>query len=643
VPRATGYRVVAALALACASIGVEAQDRTSENAVAAAEDAFGVTIGRETLGLYTSSSVRGFSPTAAGNARIDGLYFDQVWTLNSRLRRTTTIRVGPSAQSYPFPAPTGIVDHSLKRPDSDGSFSLIVSADNWGTGAFEADGVLPLIADELSLSLGGAFTNEKYFNGTDGRYGNVGGVLRWSPSETFDLRAFAARSEVRYDEFGPIYVPGGAFLPPRVARRQFLGPEWADYDSTAENRGLVATYATGESWQFRAGVFHTLYDDRATYSILMLDVQPDGSSEQVIIADSNTGDASTSGELRATYRTGTGNTRHSLHFSLRARERRRHYGGSDELVIGSTRVDSPVLATKPRFEFAPQTRDRVSQQTAGVSYELRRARRAELSAGLQRTFYDKSVTSPDLSEARTEDSPLLYNLSGAFNLTPRLTAYASHTRGLEEAGVAPEFAINRHEALPAIHTRQSDAGLRFAFTPTLRLLAGAFEVRKPYFTLDAARRFAAFGDATHRGLEVSFSGAATPRVNLVVGAVAMRPRVDGPDVIAGVIGKRAVGQAELNLLFNADWRPTWLRNTSLDIAIRHTADMPATRDNLVELPSRTLLDLGARYQFEFRRAPATLRVQVTNLTDEYGFDLRGSGAYDLIPGRKVSGYVAVDW
>ena len=123
----------------------------------------------------------------------------------------------------------------------------------------------------------------------------------------------------------------------------------------------------------------------------------------------------------------------------------------------------------------------------------------------------------------------------------------------------------------------------------------------------------------------------------------MRPRVAGPDVAAGIVGKRAVGQPELNLLFNADWRPAWLKSASLDLAIRHTGDMPATRDNLVELPSRTLLDIGGRYQFKVGHAPASLRVQVTNLTDEYGFDLRGSGAYDLIPGRKVSAHVAIDW
>jgi iron complex transport system ATP-binding protein len=35
--------------------------------------------------------VRGFSPTAAGNARIDGLYFDQVWGLSDGERQRVMI------------------------------------------------------------------------------------------------------------------------------------------------------------------------------------------------------------------------------------------------------------------------------------------------------------------------------------------------------------------------------------------------------------------------------------------------------------------------------------------------------------------------------------------------------------------------
>ena len=55
-----------------------AQNRAGDNAMTQAEDAFGFSVGRESIGIYNAGNARGFSPTAAGNVRIDGLYFDPV-------------------------------------------------------------------------------------------------------------------------------------------------------------------------------------------------------------------------------------------------------------------------------------------------------------------------------------------------------------------------------------------------------------------------------------------------------------------------------------------------------------------------------------------------------------------------------------
>jgi iron complex outermembrane recepter protein len=106
--------------------------RADENAVREAEDAFETSISNEDVGIYNSFVVRGFSPTRAGNIRIDGLYYDQVWAITSRLRRTTTIRIGISAQGFPFPAPTGVVDYSLRKPGSEARLSTVSSIDSYG-------------------------------------------------------------------------------------------------------------------------------------------------------------------------------------------------------------------------------------------------------------------------------------------------------------------------------------------------------------------------------------------------------------------------------------------------------------------------------------------------------------------------------
>src|ERR1700744_6113510 len=79
--------------------------RATENAVAQASDAFGTSVGREQIGIYTPDNVPGFSPTRAGNIRMEGLYFDQVIELNPRIQDSSQIKVGIAAQGYAFPAP----------------------------------------------------------------------------------------------------------------------------------------------------------------------------------------------------------------------------------------------------------------------------------------------------------------------------------------------------------------------------------------------------------------------------------------------------------------------------------------------------------------------------------------------------------
>src|SRR5262245_61186347 len=112
-------RRVDLLAAACALTGAllstaSYAQRTDDNVTAESDDVFGRSIGNEVLGIYNSGEVRGFSPTAAGNVRIEGLYFDRQTDPSYRLVESSTIRVGIASQSYPFPSPTGIVDYNLR-------------------------------------------------------------------------------------------------------------------------------------------------------------------------------------------------------------------------------------------------------------------------------------------------------------------------------------------------------------------------------------------------------------------------------------------------------------------------------------------------------------------------------------------------
>lgn len=287
--------------------------------------------------------------------------------------------------------------------------------------------------------------------------------------------------------------------------------------------------------------------------------------------------------------------------------------------------------------------DRVRQVTGGIAYEGRWRGVGELSLGLQRTDYRKTVAQPGLRVAATRSSPWLYSIAGAVYLADDLVLYGGYTRGLDESGVAPASATNRDEALPAILTSQRDAGLRWAIRPNLRLVAGVFDVRKPYFQLDAANRFTLLGEVSHQGAELSLTGQLTPRLSIVAGAVLLRPRVTGEGVELGRVGRLPVGQPARNLRFNADWQLPWLDGLSADVGVTHLSERTATRDNLVALPLRTLVDIGARYRFSLSDTRASLRLTATNVFDQAGFDLSGgSGVYDIIPGRVVGVSLSVD-
>ena len=300
-------------------------------------------------------------------------------------------------------------------------------------------------------------------------------------------------------------------------------------------------------------------------------------------------------------------------------------------MLGTT---SP-LPKPDRFGFSGQSRDELNQWAVGLAYEGRWRDVGELIVGVQRTRFDKTVRLPSAPSSAIEDSLFLYNAAVAVTPSDRLSLYAGYTRGLEESGIAPDNAANRLEVLPPIRTKQMDAGLRYAFSDRLRLTAGVFDVRKPYFSNDAANRFTELGEVRHRGAELSLSGSP--------GAVLMEPRVTGEEVETGRIGERPIGQTGTISKANADYALPFARGLSINAGVGHFGDRVASRDNSLVLPSYTLIDVGARYRFQLGDNPASVRLALSNLTDQYFFDIYGANSFGITDGRRVAAYLSVDF
>lgn len=637
----------ARLLLCCAAMlmpSLAGAERADDNAVTAAEDAFGTTIGNESIGLYTNTQVRGFSPVVAGNVRIEGLYFDRQGSISSRLTEGSSIHVGLSAQGYLFPAPTGIVDYRLRKAGGERLLSVVAGVNPYIAPSIELDAQLPLIEQSFSIAGGVSFAREEYYDGANANYSRAALIPLWRPSPNIDVIPFWERIRGRDEETVQTIVTAGSYLPPEIERRHYSGQQWADDDTDNSTYGLLAKARIGADWAVAGGVFRSVSDSPRSFSALYVDTQPDGATREIVIADPRRRYTSTSGEARLSRSFVEDARLHVVHLSLRAYEQDNLYGGSaPPLDLGSRQLGEYIAALRPdQFDFGEQTRDEVRQRSIGLAYEGRWRGVGEAGVGIQYVDYEKHVDQPGSPQTGTADSPWLASATLAGYLTPSIALYGSYTRGLEGNGLAPDNAANRNEALPAIRTEQKDAGIRWTLMSDLKLIAGAFEVEKPYYATDEDNVYTGIGHVRHRGVELSLAGALSSRLSIVAGAVLMEPRVTGAAVEAGRVGDKPVGQTDRIVKANLDYRLSSLPALSFDFAFSNFGERVASSDNLSSVPSHTILDLGARYRFMLGKARATLRLQALNLSDVYTWNVLGNNSFRLTDGRCYAALLYVD-
>lgn len=628
--------------------GTERTGRADENVVRSAGDAFGTSVGNEKIGLYGVGDVRGFNPAAAGNIRVEGLSVTEHGGFTSRIASGSTIRVGLTAQGYAFPAPAGIADYALRNSGDEAVLSPILYFGPNRTAAVDVDAQIPIVRERLSVAAGIAYRYEENFIGEDCQTLTGGGVLRWRPSDRVEFKSFYGRAAIMDDlDIGNIFT-GGPYLPPKIERRYF-GLDWTQTEVRRQFYGGLGSIQLSDALQVRAGLFRSENHVELNPVELYRGVQRDGSAQRQLVVTKDQTAKSTSGDLRSTYSVTEGARRHSLHLAVRGRDTQRTYGGGDVRDLGPAMIGQRIDISQPDFNFGPLTRDKVRQITAGIGYELRWPGVAELSLGIQKTDYEKNVRIPGRPALITRDDPWLTNGALALHLTDKLVAYAGYTRGLEDSATAPSDAVNRNSAPPALRTSQRDAGLRYAILPGLGFVAGVFDVRKPYFNLDPDRVYRELGTVRHRGIELSLAGQPIDGLSVVAGAVFLDADVSGEAVDLGIIGPKPVGTAARIVRANVDYRLPSFTPLSVDFGITSQAGKIASAREFADLRGRQLMtkplttfDVGVRYRFKTHLAPATLRAQITNVFNVYGWNVSSNASFKFNDTRRVLITLAAD-
>jgi len=404
--------IAGALLLLLSPIGALRAQHASDDPVASANDAFGLTLGLESIGIYNAGGVRGFNPQTAGDVRIDGLYFDQQGPLSNRVVEGSTIRVGVSEIGYAFPAPTGIVDYDLRHAgNGTPSATVVASAGPFQAHGLSVDGILPIDSSALQLPMGASYQigTQTLFGSTNPGYtstiANVGATPQWKPNERLTVRGIFDWTNTTQAKTLPLIFTAGDYLPPETPRG-YLGQNWAEGRNLAENYGGIVTAQLSTRWSLAAGLFRSIADNPVSYADLYVDTKRDGTAEQFVVSSPDQKTSSTSGEFRLTGHFGAGSWRQDIVLLARGRDTLALYGGSDVVDVGPALIDQGIQVPEPTFSYSARTRDRTELSSVGVAYRGEWQERGDFALGIQQESYDKNVTSAAPSEEKLTDHPL---------------------------------------------------------------------------------------------------------------------------------------------------------------------------------------------------------------------------------------------
>lgn len=607
--------------------------QADDNVVRNAADAFGLRVGTESIGLYDSGNVRGFSPSSAGNTRLEGLFISQMGDLSDRVVDATSIRVGLNTIGMLFPAPSGIADLRLRNPDETGAEATL-GLDPFRSPYMELDSGWVSAGGTVKLAAGvAAHPDQNGAFGGDSRGWSAGLVPRWQVSDDLSVTGFADWDRMHDSEVTPSYLPAGPVAPPRIDRHVDHSLPWAEWAYESENHGLIVDAGLGSGLTGRVGLFRSVHRLPKDAFALLDGIGPGREGEMLHVLLPATRYAALSGEASLRYEWVGGSAAQTVSLVGRGLSKRSRKGGDVEISYGPWSMDRPPPAARPDPVFdQPQDLDAVEQRTLGLAYNLVWDGRLDIGVGLQKADYEKTTRPGVGGRARGTSAPWLYNAALAWTFDGGLVAYASYSRGLEESGSAPITAVNRNSVLPAVKTTQAELGLRAGLGP-LTFTSSAFDVRRPYDGVDGDGVYGFLGTVRHRGVEASLSGEPVPGLAIVLGAVLLDPTVAGPEVRDGLIGRRPVGQTRLQWQGSVDYAPDFLDGGSVDMTVDHRARTTARGDNRGDAPAYTLVDVGLRRDIALWAGPVTVRAQVQNLFDAYGLDVNGDGEYEPLSGR----------
>lgn len=356
--------------------------------------------------------------------------------------------------------------------------------------------------------------------------------------------------------------------------------------------------------------------------------------------DNTREDLVTTSEIGLRTEFATGSVGHSLSTSasIYKLDSKNAYAFSDFAGFANNLYDSfAVAAPVPDFFIGgvlsnPKTTSEIETASIAVADTLSFANeRVRLTLGaryqvLEQRTYDYNTGVEDKTQGYDEST--VTPVAGlVVKPSDRFSIYANYAEGLVQGGVVPAFVsgygvpANQGEVFDPFKSKQFEVGVKYDRGDLGATLA-IFRVNKPSTRLDGTTGIMHDdGEQRNEGIELSWYGAPMESLRVLGGITLLSAELQktsdlNGDGVGDNNGNDAIGVPDVQANVGLEWDVPGTNGLSLDGRFVYTSSQAADEIGLLEIPSWTRLDIGARYAFRVAERTVSVRARVDNVTDE---------------------------
>jgi len=589
------------------------------------------------VGYAEQFSIRGFALDNNYSYRKDGFAIPGDTQIPLENKERFEILKGLAGLTSGIATPGGIVNYVTKRPTNTPLRSATVEVSERGTlyGTVDLGGRFEDRRFGYRINAAAADLHP-YVRGANGDRQFMSAAFDWqiTPDALLQL-------DMDYQRKSQVTAPGfqlirNEVLPTGVSARMLLNDQpWTRPVTTKDsNLGLRFEYRLAPDWTATiAGNKHWFKRDDFT-------AFPYGCSNEgagfypgyCSNGDYDVYDYQSTGERKTPWgveakvqgKFVTGEFRHALTVGTSYSERHDSFGDYVYDYVGFSNLWTPLVTQHAAADrvTGPVFERRSDEESALFAQDVvRLTNQLTLHAGLRHVQVKRSEyvpdTDPDVRNyVHSDDSFLLPSVALVFSPSRDWNVYGQISQGLQHGGVAPMQTTNENQVLAPQRSHQVEIGTKAALDNGINLSAALFQIRQGLEYTNANNTYVRNGQETHRGLELTAQGRATPALDWSLSLMALNTRQEGTGQ-ASIDGKRVTDVPAFKSTAWVQYAVDAIPGLKLDGTWQYSGKKAFDVENTVFVPDYHVFGAGASYGVKWGATNVTLRARVENLFDKF--------------------------